>query len=425
MSIPLDRLYHYIENIAKEVDEDIVIYRFYPHGSKKLENLNQLGLKSLSWAELQLIVAVVCHDQEPLNYGVHELTTSDNFFELLKSLGVSVPTTHNLTKNTNIYNKTCLLHSEKRSDHVIKYQNNQCIPIYYWSHALISLDWFRFAQHCQQQKQVKKTFLIYNRAWAGTREYRLKFSEFLISLNLQDCCKISLNPVDPELGIHYETHRFENPIWRPCTVLENYFLLNTAHSHSSADFALEDYEVTDIEVVLETLFEDTRLHLTEKSLRPIACGQPFILAGTHGSMEYLRSYGFKTFMHIWDERYDLIEDPYERLAAIADLMKQISTWMPHQRENKMAQARAIADYNKKHFFSKEFFDLIVNELTDNLSTGIKQVKLNCDFQPFVDTWQHLLTFKEVREYLENPKRDQSSWFPTTEQVKFVLNTIKK
>jgi hypothetical protein len=33
MSIPLDRLYHYIENIAKEIrGDDVLIYRFYPHG---------------------------------------------------------------------------------------------------------------------------------------------------------------------------------------------------------------------------------------------------------------------------------------------------------------------------------------------------------------------------------------------------------
>ena len=40
MSIPLDRLYHYIESIAKDIrGDDVIIYRFYPHGSKKIEDL--------------------------------------------------------------------------------------------------------------------------------------------------------------------------------------------------------------------------------------------------------------------------------------------------------------------------------------------------------------------------------------------------
>ena len=113
--------------------------------------------------------------------------------------------------------------------------------------------------------------------------------------------------------------------------------------------------------------------MTEKSLRPIACGQPFILASTHGSLEYLRSYGFKTFSHIWDEQYDLIEDSEERLIRIADLMKQIANWAPGVRLDKMAEAQVIADYNKKHFFSGDFQNLIVDELKHNLSYALHQI----------------------------------------------------
>jgi hypothetical protein len=46
--------------------------------------------------------------------------------------------------------------------------------------------------------------------------------------------------------------------------------------------------------VAETVF-DTRIHLTEKTLRPIACGHPFILAAGPGSLKYLQTYGFRTF----------------------------------------------------------------------------------------------------------------------------------
>ena len=30
MSIPLDQLYNYIDNIVKEITDNIIIYRFYP-----------------------------------------------------------------------------------------------------------------------------------------------------------------------------------------------------------------------------------------------------------------------------------------------------------------------------------------------------------------------------------------------------------
>jgi hypothetical protein len=37
---------------------------------------------------------------------------------------------------------------------------------------------------------------------------------------------------------------------------------------------------------------------------------PFVIVGTRGSLEYLRSYGFRTFEGIWDESYDSAEDTY-------------------------------------------------------------------------------------------------------------------
>jgi hypothetical protein len=422
MSIPLDRLYHYIDNIAKEITDNIIIYRFYPHGSKKLEDLQALN-GPCAWLDKTLNISLYCNDQEPLNYELYQNISDSHEFKKIVSL-IYMPPDRNLHIHPTIYNNVLLLHSERQSKNLIKYQGSQFIPVYYWSHAIIACDWFRYAEHVQQHKQVKKTFLVYNRAWSGTREYRLKFAEHLVRLGLPNYCQTSINTVDPELGIHYELHKFKNPVWRPNAVLENYFPINTAQSHYSADFDIEDYEATDIEVVLETLFDDPRLHLTEKSLRPIACGQPFILAGTHGSLEYLRSYGFKTFGHIWDERYDQIEDPEERLNRIADLMKQIANWMPDVRERKMAQARAIAEYNKQHFFSQQFFDQVITELKNNLQSAVTHLHKVNRFTPFIDRWEQFITFKEIRDFLENEKPGQNPGIPTINQVTTVLQIAK-
>lgn len=378
MSIPLDRLYHYIESIAEEVyGDNIVIYRFFPHGSKKVEDLTKLReLELIHPSASRLMPEMYCNDQEPLNYTLYNNHSSETpeMLQLCQNNNIILDRFNFRGEVRSVWDLALLLHSEQRSSQLDLYRSANFVPVYYWSHALIALDWFRFAQHATFKKQSQKTFLIYNRAWSGTREYRLKFANTLLRVGLEKDCMMSINPIEPELGIHYELHKFSNPAWRPADVLENYFPIRNAHSHYSADFDIDDYNSSDIEVVLETLFDDSRLHLTEKSLRPIACGQPFIVAGTQGSLEYLRSYGFKTFCHIWDERYDFIEDPQERLYAIVDLMKQITTWLPHQRENKMAQARAIAEYNRQHFFSQEFYTHITKELHDNLTTGIKELK---------------------------------------------------
>jgi hypothetical protein len=414
MSIPLDRLYHYIKDVGQEIFKDsVVVYCFYPHGSRELGNL--LSLKEfLTEYEIFLSPEIFCNDQEPLNYDLYETD------EVIDRLGQPIAKVREIFKRKNItfprfnfrgqiasiWDQALLLHSEQRSVEVDQYQASQFIPVYYWSHAVIALDWFRYAQYVKQQKKVNKTFLIYNRAWAGTREYRLKFLDLLVRLGLENCCQTSVRPVDPELNMHYELHKFKNPSWRPANVLENFFPINTAASHYSADFDIEDYEATDIEVVLETLFDDGRLHLTEKSLRPIACAQPFILAGTQGSLEYLRSYGFKTFGMIWDERYDECADPEERLVRIADLMRQIANWGPWLREQKMAEARAIADYNRQHFFSQEFFNQITSELKTNLTQAFETLEATNTSKYFLERRKIFASDPDLAPFGRKNKSDE-------------------
>ena len=421
MNIPLDRLYHYIENVAQEIYNDrIIIYRFHPHGSKNINDLNNLH-ESDTWRDKIIFPSVWCHDQEPLDHEFYRTNIrfwTNELIVILKSLNRFTPPGNlNYSRNT-VFEKGLLLHSEQRSSNLEKYHSdNELISVYYWSHAVIARDWFRYAQHVAQKKQVNKTFLIYNRAWSNTREYRLRFAELLVSNNLQEQCQTTVNAVEPELGIHYNTYDFKNPIWRPQLPIENYFPTSTAQSHYSADFELKDYESTNIEVVLETLFDDDRLHLTEKSLRPIAVGQPFILTGTQGSLEYLRSYGFKTFGHVWDEGYDTIADPEERLCATVNLMNQIANWTPQVRQHKLAQAQAVADYNKKHFFSQEFFDLVINELKTNLKSGFDSLELCNNYTKWIAQWQELLAYPEVTAFLNS---NQNNKRPTAAQVDFVM-----
>jgi hypothetical protein len=422
MSIPLDRLYHFIKNVIEKLRGDpIIIYRFYPHGSKNIENLNVLYNKTYSWEERNKFLQVYCNDQEPLDYEFYSknLRNLDHnaFVNLLKSIGQHRQHT-NLNFSKNWFEKNLLLHSEKRSPDLEKYQqDNQLIPVYYWNHAVLALDWFRYARHATFRKRPKKTFLIYNRAWSGTREYRLKFCDLLIDNNLINHCQTSFNPVDPEANTHYASHTLKNICWRPTHSPENFIQPTTATANDSADFNVNDYEQTNIEVVLETLFDDSRLHLTEKSLRPIACGQPFILAATHGSLEYLRKYGFKTFGHIWNEDYDLETDASARLNKIVVLMREISDWQADVFESKIRAAQEIADYNQQWFHSPDFFNLIVRELQNNLELALCELESCKNYQPWVDHWTLLLTYPEVVEFLKQ-NQDQSN--PTLEMVDHLM-----
>jgi hypothetical protein len=373
MSVPLDRLYQFIESTISEVYGNVIIYQFWPHGSKKLDNLIKLH-HDMDWCDTMLVPAVICNDQEPLNYEFyqnHPAHQLNYFVELAQRYDCNVPT--NLERHS-IFDKNVVLHSEKNSPELDKYAgDDRFIPAYYWSHAVISLDWFRYAKHVNQNKIVEKNFLIYNRAWAGTREYRIKFTELLIKHDLVPHCKTTFNPEDPDTKVHYTHHEFKNSVWKSDLNLHGVFPTNELNSCASADFVLGDYEHCDIEVVLETLFDDLRVHLTEKILRPIACAQPFILVSPPASLQYLKDYGFLTYDTVWDESYDNITDPALRLQNIIELMKTIANWDPKTKMQKMIQARAIAEHNKKHFFSDDFFNLVLTELKTNIKTALVEV----------------------------------------------------
>ena len=251
-----------------------------------------------------------------------------------------------------------LLHSEKHSDQLDLYRESGFVPVYWWSHAIIARDWFRYAEHdpVLKTKHIHRDFLIYNRAWQGTREYRLGFADRLIRSGMENDCLMRVSAVDSTLDKHYDLHKFEHPEWRPTNVIENYFPECTAESHYSADFDIVDYRNSIIEVVLETLYDDSRQHLTEKILRPIAMGKPFILASTPGSLQYLRDYGFETFSTVFDESYDNILDPVDRLKAIVKIMQEIVELS----NDKILQLQEIARRNRDYFFSDKFFNEVID-----------------------------------------------------------------
>jgi hypothetical protein len=410
MSVPLDRLYHYLANI---VNHDLVIYRWAPHGSRKLEDL--IPLSWFSVAENLNNPTMICHDQEPLVWNFYtkqeikdqtkknclqESATQDlkkyNLDWLCYDSILEYTSSYylrSLTTFVNQYDLTLLLHSEQNSTQVDIFAQNGFVPVYYWSHAVIAQDWFRYAELDPTLTfdvgKIQKDFLIYNRAWSGTREYRLFFAELLIENNLIDCSNTSFSTQDNDLD--YRQYQFANKNLQISNhELHKYFRPNVASSASSADYDNTDYSQTGIEIVLETLFDDTRWHLTEKSLRPIACGKPFMLAATPGSLQYLRHYGFETFSGLIDESYDLIVEPHLRLQAIVKEMQRISQLSSTEKCKLYTDLDIICQRNKQHFFNG-FVDQVIEEYKTNLDHAMQIMQQNC-------TGKH---FAEIKRLLKN------------------------
>jgi hypothetical protein len=67
----------------------------------------------------------------------------------------------------------------------------------------------------------------------------------------------------------------------------------------------------------------------------------------------------------------------------------------------MAEARAIADYNRQHFFSQAFSDLVADELKTNLATAFDQLSKCNNYQPWLTQWTKLLQYPSVTDFLQN------------------------
>ena len=218
MSVPLDRLYHYLADI---VNHDLVIYRWMPHGSRKLEDLVLLDHHSDS--QTITLPVVICHDQEPLHFAQYsqqefriaakKIFTDLNIVELNKDQLLDYYSSLNLRSiaaPNNQFDGTILLHSELQSIELEKYQQANFVPVYFWSHGIIARDWFRYAEQDPKLKfdidLMQQDFLIYNRAWGGTREYRLYFAELLVKNNLIDCSNVNFSKIDNNTDYHQ--HQF-------------------------------------------------------------------------------------------------------------------------------------------------------------------------------------------------------------------------
>lgn len=63
--------------------------------------------------------------------------------------------------------------------------------------------------------------------------------------------------------------------------------------------------------------------LTEKTIKNLIVGMPFVIVSTQHFLKHLRALGFETYSTLWDESYDDVEDYQSRVAKIVDLCNNL------------------------------------------------------------------------------------------------------
>jgi hypothetical protein len=361
MSIPTYNLYNFV---AQALENQFYIKYFYPWGEKAFHNIIDHTSDNIGGDTYQVVCKridrfsttrdpndvrepiLLCHDQEPLDFNAYNETIMHNINQLPDSLRKRIELKQK-TKTIDLnlrwvwpeynFGKWTLLHSELNSIEVEKYNNTDLFRCaYWWAHAPIAIDWYRFARYdnrLQRQSQdIKANFLIYARETTGKREYRKQFLEYL--QNLENIQVGSINK-------------------------------QNVSSAASAEYNPQDFAHTNCSIILETVF-DQRVHLTEKTLRPIACGHPFLILNGPGALETIRSYGFKTFDPFINESYDKEQLSNKRMDMVLKEMQRINSLSNEEQTDIWKECNSIAEYNKQLFFNNKFISSVKAELQNNV-----------------------------------------------------------
>jgi hypothetical protein len=355
---------------------------FYPFGS-----INPSDIISTAWIspieseEFGYTSRPYClaYDQEPLNSNLNDL---GRWF-------VS-PTRLSLFANSE--------KSEVKSKYCRDYGY---MNWYYFFHGFAAADWYRDAKYFNiETDNFTSPFMSLNRLNLGDRSYRLYLvsklkdknllSKGLVSLHLNndDWKKELISPSfqmskNARFTVYHSLKNQTDPIiadkrhavgWDSANYDYSSFLFNkSAFWHS----------------VSETVFYYDKLHLTEKIFKPIVHKRPFMLVGSVGNLEYIKSYGFQTFDKWIDEGYDTITNHEERIDAIVEQLNKICSMSIDDLVKMKNEMQEVLDFNFNHFFGK-FRYIISKELVDNFKACITTWNQNqrrgvvnidhCDFE---------------------------------------------
>lgn len=297
-----------------------------------------------TWLGLQPIMA---YDQEPLSTAAFDtyrvrMMLNVKIDQQAKIFDAPVGVSAAMIMRSGRFPIWC--HSEENSDEIRSLEQSLFATCYYWYHAFISRDYFRHMQYLyrlipRDKSKTTYRFLLYAQDTTGSRQYRSQMID-------------RLSPIKHQIYFDWDGNKKANP-------------------NLSASICFDDAETCGIHLVAETLFDTTKIHLTEKVFKPMVMSQPFILWSAPGSLAYLRKYGFETFDSVWSESYDLEPDSDRRMEMLIDLTNKLSCLSQAEYQRIYEKCLPIVEHNRKRFFSQDFIDFCWHELESNFHTAFE------------------------------------------------------
>jgi len=336
----------------------------HPFGSTQPENVEIIGGNDNG-------PMVVIYDQEPL-----DLFYNTPLFNYI----------HDIHRDLQgEFRPMILLNTERHSKEKEKIlQRYNAIDVNYFFHAFCASDWYRGYRYntgitSPAKRKLQKKFICFNRITGNMRVYRS-----LLIAELADVIDQGYVSYSHTCPVHNETCRdalinnnkkfrlnqsYIDKIANKVNSLPNPLRIDSSEADipngSQSIGPLPELMSSFLHIVTETMFWDDRTHLTEKIFKPIVAKQPFVLVGCHKNLEYLKSYGFRTFDRWWDESYDSIADPIQRLEAVSNIVKTICKKSLPELEDLLQDIAEVLEYNYNLFYSTGFLDKAWTELESN------------------------------------------------------------
>ena len=258
----------------------------------------------------------------------------------------------------------------KQSAEIARGSTTKVKSWYYFSHALIALDWYRQYRFYTIDDLIKcrtfdHNFITQNRLVDGARNYRLVLMSELEEHGLTKDALVSYTRYQEDTKHVLPGNKLAK-IKQYCSVSKRFDepgdVINNQSMHINVSTHLSSF----FNLVTETCFYEGFNHLTEKVFRPIVMLQPFVLASTAGSLAYLKRYGFKTFDQWVDESYDTISNPFKRIDAIVRVVDNICSLSKEQQQAMYQEMLPTLIHNREHFYNG-LYSVVYKEMWDNFN----------------------------------------------------------
>lgn len=168
---------------------------------------------------------------------------------------------------------------------------------------------------------------------------------------------------------HYEVERYRNPVFGPI-VLDRTYLKQELFRREWGEIYLqpEPYIDTYFSLITETVCAESDFSFrTEKIAKPIAIGHPFIVAANRGFYRDLRNLGFRTFGHVIDESFDLVDNAQARMDRLIDVVADLCQ---QDLDGFLQECYNVCKYNQEYLveftarsrqeFPERFFQFLQN-----------------------------------------------------------------